>query len=181
MCTNRKFFCSFDDEELPSVFNPIVEFRVKQEFQVSFKLRTWLRRLWSSCQSWIACLCDCSPRGRGGIKASTPWCKVQIIPSIRDTSETQQEQHSLLSKNAKRRQVPNLSSAASFPVQMESVDVSIVNYFTSISSSAAWQDIIKCAAWSNQSVPKADIRVKLQLQCKLGHCEVFYKSCEVTL
>ena len=31
---------------------------------------------------------------------------------------------------------------------MESVDVSIVNYFISISSSAARQDIIKCAAWS---------------------------------
>ena len=83
-------------------------------------------------------------------------------------------------KQLQRRQVPNLSSAASFPVRMESVDVSIVNYFISISSSAAWQDIIKCAAWSNQSVPKADIRVKLQLQCKLGYCEVFYKSCEVT-
>jgi len=33
---------------------------------------------------------------------------------------------------------------------------------------------------SNQSVPEADIRVKLQLQCKLCHCEVFYRSCEVT-
>ena len=51
-------------------------------------------------------------------------------------------------KQLQRRQVPNLSSAASFPVRMESVDVSIVNCFISISSSAARQDIIKCAAWS---------------------------------
>ena len=103
---------------------------------MSFKLRTWLRRLWSSCQSLIAYLCDCSPRGRGGFKASTAWCKVQI-PHIRETRQRHSKNSSIYYQRALKqlqsRRVLYLSSAASFPVQMESVNVSIVNYFMSIS------------------------------------------------